>query len=776
MGGLNLVERLRDVTPGFNTLITLDEALHLGLSVIILDEKGKPINTHKKTEFDHEEVRDIDLGGYWLSKPTTEKSAKTPDLFVVPEHFLAETQRKNPGSIVALLEDTSAANLSLRTPADPNANYLRILVDFSGLRGDERQSLQPRIDQITIDQVFNMKTENDRSFERQFRGYSLLDRTFYLNLRPNRDAHINPVRRSTITVQMPERLVGRPKYFGRNRAPPGNFEIPVNFYWMGGRQHGYRFTGNKHLEDMGKIKIKQIEKMYESLWLVPLNSIDEVLDRQRLYAELVEGAEHYGHVRDLSRSINQMIEPYIHLSSMSKLISANTLRSKWGDAIHKKYFYADFMRIAGQFVTQYETFSASLSAISSNSREMQVLLEPLREMAEEGGNFHYSYSFLKSVVDSKPRDFSELKGIFEAELKKSGAKRLEELESYSTLIEFSPREGEDEEDGYGVTNFDHLSSLLQKMGYQPDDENIPEDQIREALKKSTGPKKLIRLDGIKPKDLSELLGRFFDQTPVARSDKHHNYLDYSGSKLAAYIALVDFIKQEGWTRPEILPASEGILDIRNGWYPLINAQTIVRNDTRLDSDRRVEIKDGTNLGGKTVDIRKDFFIAVAALTGNYVPAESARVSFFDRVRFRLKSTGVDYGALTQELGDIQSALNGAGTSLLIGMDETFTSTNYFEGEALTYGLIRKLSKDPRIRAIITSHYPSLQEMLRDKRISGVTFSHFEFERGKQGLVFSHIKKQGPNTEMDYALAVAEGQGLSQAILRHAKEYLGRVQK
>ncbi|MCH8317173.1 MAG: hypothetical protein IIA88_01540 [Bacteroidetes bacterium] len=195
----------------------------------------------------------------------------------------------------------------------------------------------------------------------------------------------------------------------------------------------------------------------------------------------------------------------------------------------------------------------------------------------------------------------------------------------------------------------------------------------------------------------------------------------------------------------------------------------------MDGQYGVEIIDGVNAGGKTIDVKKAIFITTLALTGTYVPAEHARISFFDRVRFRIKKTGIyENSALREELNDLGSALKALGTPILLGLDETFTSTNGLEGEAMTYALVQRLAQDGKARAIITSHYPTLQEILQDPQAPGVKFSHFQFTREDNRLVFSYQKRVGPNTRGDYAIAIAENEQLSPGIIQHAKQYVGRT--
>lgn len=419
---------------------------------------------------------------------------------------------------------------------------------------------------------------------------------------------------------------------------------------------------------------------------------------------------------------------------MSKLISANILRSRWSGPIEKNSFYHDFMEIARTFVEGYEQISHSLRNLKTDSREMQVLLEPLRALVESGSPIDQTYRFLRGTLDSAPADFESLRTIFQQELERRGVTKIEELEKYN------PNK---------------------------------DSWVREKF----GRRKISAVGSRKSPYLRGLLERFHSKNPVTSSESGTTYMDYVGSKLAAYTTMAEFVRNKGWTRPEILPGEEGIVDIRNGWYPLTRLQQsidFVGNDTLLNPEYRVEIIDGVNAGGKTIDTKKALFITALALAGTYVPAKHARISFFNRVRFRIKQTGMyETSALRGEISDLESALKALGTPILLGLDETFTSTNSLEGEAMTYGLVQRLAQDGMARAIITSHYPTLQEIAQDPHVPGVKFSHFEFQRDGSRLVFSYKKQNGPNIRGDYAIAIAENEQLHPGILQHAKQYAGK---
>ncbi|MEK6983732.1 MAG: hypothetical protein AABX33_04105 [Nanoarchaeota archaeon] len=778
---------------------------------------------HDKMKYQYE-TKKVEYDNFKPSVLT--QKIREADVVVVPRGLINKLRAEIPDARLAVLEDGKTGNFQLTVPATAE-NHPRVLVRALPSGFDE-----PRIDATTINFLFKEKPEKRAQtysgFEMSYFSDPIDPRFYKVVENPSALAFINPVERASMKVRVPyvERRSRLDELFftaSENQKRKivkdkgiqyEEIEIPLNNQGLGAKVNGYRSGSNGLLTDYRAGKIKRIRQVYGSLWIQPLDSIEEILDRQKNIGKLVDDPEYYRFMKSLEESINQLLEPYLHLSNMSKLICTVLLRSKWGSPIANQAFYDDFTRIAKDFIRLYERFASHLDALSPESRELKVLLAPIRYIAGEGGKLHEAYLFLKTVEGSKPRDFDELRGIFFKRLWHAGASRIKELEAYNPLeddslenvrinegVRDSMLEKLKETHGklmaYNPTQIYELKGMtsekkeklkraierMKTSGYNPLKDREVQDIDRELLaaiasKVNKLKSQAFSLDARRSPNLEALLARFHSQMPVSEADKEIAYLDYAGTRLAAYNAVARFLKGQGWTKPEILSGELGVVDIQQGWYPLTRLQQTkqyVRNDTVLNGSERVEIIDGTNAGGKTIDVRKTMFIATLALTGLYVPAEYAAISFFNRVRFRLKQTGMYHtGALVSELSDIGGVLKGLGTPILVGLDETFTSTNDIEGEAMTYSLVRRLAEISNARAIVTSHYPSLHDIQHDPRVTGVKFSHFIFEREGGRLRFPYRKLAGANIEGDYAVAIAENEGIHPSIIMHAKRHLQRT--
>src|SRR3989344_2357393 len=90
------------------------------------------------------------------------------------------------------------------------------------------------------------------------------------------------------------------------------------------------------------------------------------------------------------------------------------------------------------------------------------------------------------------------------------------------------------------------------------------------------------------------------------------------------------------------------------------------------------------------------------------------------------------------------------------MDETFTSTEWKGGRALTYGIMKSVQDQGSSLMVISSHYRGLREATYGWPI--VQFSHFPidamFKDDEWKIEFPHRKRPGPLRDPRYALKVA----------------------
>jgi DNA mismatch repair ATPase MutS len=261
-----------------------------------------------------------------------------------------------------------------------------------------------------------------------------------------------------------------------------------------------------------------------------------------------------------------------------------------------------------------------------------------------------------------------------------------------------------------------------------------------------------QLDGIITQDLEKYESMFAEMNSFAQ-------------ELGIYLLLAHSAVKNNYVKPEVVPKEENCLIIKQGkWEHLYHP---VPNDVNLSGGNCVEIIEGPNNAGKTVDMKMAIQVAALALAGSWVPAEYAKVSMRDRIILREKGTGNAISAFQQDCRSTIECTPPPDEYWLIGMDETFTSTEKLGGRALTWGYSRAIQEQGKSLLMISSHYRGLSDDLRD----GVAFCHFTFERTPEGICFPHKKKDGPLTAYRYAVEVAQSKNFDPLVLQYAAERL-----
>ncbi|MEE0984751.1 MAG: DNA mismatch repair protein MutS, partial [Bacteroidaceae bacterium] len=111
------------------------------------------------------------------------------------------------------------------------------------------------------------------------------------------------------------------------------------------------------------------------------------------------------------------------------------------------------------------------------------------------------------------------------------------------------------------------------------------------------------------------------------------------ARLDCLMSFAILARENKYIRPVVDDSME--LDIRQGRHPVIETQMqagehYVPNDVRLDTEnQQIVIITGPNMAGKSALLRQTALITLMAQMGSFVPAESARIGFVDKIFTRV---------------------------------------------------------------------------------------------------------------------------------------------
>ena len=131
-----------------------------------------------------------------------------------------------------------------------------------------------------------------------------------------------------------------------------------------------------------------------------------------------------------------------------------------------------------------------------------------------------------------------------------------------------------------------------------------------------------------------------------------------------------------------------VIDIHGGRHPVIEKQLpvgerYIANDVFLDTrQQQIIIITGPNMAGKSALLRQTALITLLAQMGSFVPADSARIGFVDKIFTRVgASDNISIGESTfmVEMNEAAGILNNLSERSLVLFDELGRGTSTYDG-------------------------------------------------------------------------------------------------
>lgn len=236
-----------------------------------------------------------------------------------------------------------------------------------------------------------------------------------------------------------------------------------------------------------------------------------------------------------------------------------------------------------------------------------------------------------------------------------------------------------------------------------------------------------------------------------------------------------------YIRPVIDDSTE--IDICQGRHPVIECmmppgERYIANDVRLDThNQQILIITGPNMAGKSALLRQTALITLMAQIGCFVPAESARIGWVDKIFTRVgASDNISVGESTfmVEMSEAANILNNISERSLILFDELGRGTSTYDGISIAWAIVEFIHENQlgHARTLFATHYHELNEMEKHfARIKNFNVSVREL-RGK--VIF--VRKLEPGgSEHSFGIHVARLAGMPQDIVRRAETILHQLE-
>jgi DNA mismatch repair protein MutS2 len=148
----------------------------------------------------------------------------------------------------------------------------------------------------------------------------------------------------------------------------------------------------------------------------------------------------------------------------------------------------------------------------------------------------------------------------------------------------------------------------------------------------------------------------------------------------------------------------------------------------LDDQKNAMIISGANAGGKTVVLKTTGLLALMALSGISVPAQSARIPLYAMVLADIgdhQSLAANLSTFTSHVANIARMIEACEPPALVLLDEVGTGTDPEEGSALGVAVVDHFRSVCHAHVIATTHYSGLKMYAGNE--AGVLNASVEFD-------------------------------------------------
>ncbi|WP_420477127.1 DNA mismatch repair protein MutS [Noviherbaspirillum sp. ST9] len=247
------------------------------------------------------------------------------------------------------------------------------------------------------------------------------------------------------------------------------------------------------------------------------------------------------------------------------------------------------------------------------------------------------------------------------------------------------------------------------------------------------------------------------------------------AQLDVLVALADHALRNNWCAPHLVP--EPTIAIEQGRHPVVENQIerFIANDCELNSDRKLLLITGPNMGGKSTYMRQVALITLLAYVGSFVPATRAMIGPIDRIFTRIGAADDLAGGRSTfmvEMTESAAILNGATEHSLVLMDEVGRGTSTFDGLALAWAIARHLIDATRSFTLFATHYFELTQLPETHPTAANV--HLSAVEHKDSIVFLHAVQAGPASQ-SYGLQVAQLAGVPQPVIKAARKHLAALE-
>ena len=249
--------------------------------------------------------------------------------------------------------------------------------------------------------------------------------------------------------------------------------------------------------------------------------------------------------------------------------------------------------------------------------------------------------------------------------------------------------------------------------------------------------------------------------------------------IAGLDVLQSFAQQaadRNYCRPVVDKSSS--LKIKAGRHPVIETlmapgEEYVPNDISMDSKGdQIIILTGPNMAGKSALLRQTALIVLMAQCGSFVPAESARIGWFDKIFTRVGATdNISRGESTFMVEMLETAMimhNLSARSLVL-LDEIGRGTSTYDGMSIARALVEYIHTYGKgAKTLFATHYHELNDL--EKQYPRVKNYHIAVKEEGKNVIFLR-KLEAGGVAHSFGIHVARLAGMPREVIESAERTL-----
>lgn len=252
------------------------------------------------------------------------------------------------------------------------------------------------------------------------------------------------------------------------------------------------------------------------------------------------------------------------------------------------------------------------------------------------------------------------------------------------------------------------------------------------------------------------------------------------AKLDVLAGFAELALENRYCRPEV---DSGLsLEIKAGRHPVIETlmrpgEEYVPNDVMLDNkNQQIIILTGPNMSGKSALLRQTALIVLLAQIGSFVPADSAKFGWFDKIFTRVgASDNISRGESTfmVEMLETSMILHNLSERSLVLLDEIGRGTSTYDGMSIARAIVEYIHEYGKgAKTLFATHYHELNDL--ESLYSGVKNFHVAVkEIGKEVIFLRKLKEGG--TAHSFGIHVARMAGMPKEVLESAEKTLAALE-